>query len=536
MKYFRQEAPILLLLAAASLAMLFTAPVGGDFWWQDAPRHAMNGVFLHDLVAAHPFSDPVSWAIKYYVRHPAITLPFYPPFFHAVEACVFTLAGASHFCAQAVVAGFIFVLAVSTYRLGRFVLPRWSAVGLALLLVGAPENAFWGRQVMLDVPAFALATAACACLGIFVQSGRQSALVLAALLFLGSVYTRYESGFVALPMAAALFYARGTSCLRDKTVLAVAGLTLILLLPAIFLFLKFGVLNVQSVVDDSRAYSRFSLENWFYYAQALPGQLGWLPLACALAGLPMLVHRAWRREWFSVLMLTWLLTCYLLFSAVGLKSTRFDIMILLPLALSAALFVQRVGGPRLGTAASGFLGAGQLFYALVALHVPRVEGYHQVADWIAAHAPPSAVVLFNGYRDANLVFDLAVEDHRPDITVLRADKLLLSVPSGERERGLSERNLTQAQIAVLVARVAPDMVVLQPNFWNDLPDIARFEQVIDGGAFKPAAHFPLSGDLSTQDGNQGMVVLMPPSPPAHHDSAVEMNMPMIGRRIGTPPH
>ena len=31
-------------------------------------------------------------------------------------------------------------------------LAPWAALGVALMLLGAPEMALWGRQVMLDIP------------------------------------------------------------------------------------------------------------------------------------------------------------------------------------------------------------------------------------------------------------------------------------------------------------------------------------------------------------------------------------------------
>ena len=39
----------------ANAALLATAPVHGDFWWSDAPRHALNGAFVKDFIAALPW-------------------------------------------------------------------------------------------------------------------------------------------------------------------------------------------------------------------------------------------------------------------------------------------------------------------------------------------------------------------------------------------------------------------------------------------------------------------------------------------------
>ncbi|HLI21719.1 MAG TPA: hypothetical protein VKV32_11405, partial [Stellaceae bacterium] len=57
------EWPIVALaLGVATLLLGVTAPHHGEFWWSDAPRHALNGVFVKDFVAAMPIHDPVGFA------------------------------------------------------------------------------------------------------------------------------------------------------------------------------------------------------------------------------------------------------------------------------------------------------------------------------------------------------------------------------------------------------------------------------------------------------------------------------------------
>src|SRR3954447_13246250 len=129
------------ILVAATAMMLATSPVGGDFWWQDAPRHALNGAFVLDFVANLPWRDPVAWAEHYYIRYPSLTILFYPPLFYAVEAVFFAVLGVSHFAAPCAVSPFVLLLGIACYRLARLYLPRWSALGVGLLIMGAPEVA-----------------------------------------------------------------------------------------------------------------------------------------------------------------------------------------------------------------------------------------------------------------------------------------------------------------------------------------------------------------------------------------------------------
>src|ERR1043165_10100694 len=92
-------APVLV-LAAVTGVLFLPAPRSVDFWWSDVSRHALNGVFVHDLLATLPL-DPVDWAQQYYLRYPARTILFYPPPFYFISAPFFAVFGVSHAAALA---------------------------------------------------------------------------------------------------------------------------------------------------------------------------------------------------------------------------------------------------------------------------------------------------------------------------------------------------------------------------------------------------------------------------------------------------
>ena len=51
-----QDAVSLGLLTVAVVLLFYTSPRAGDFWWSDAPRHAMDGVFYRDLARNMPIT------------------------------------------------------------------------------------------------------------------------------------------------------------------------------------------------------------------------------------------------------------------------------------------------------------------------------------------------------------------------------------------------------------------------------------------------------------------------------------------------
>ena len=99
-KVFTRESTVWLiagLLVLAVVALLFAgAPHGGAFYWSDAPRHALNGVFVKDLLLDLPLDDPAGYAYRYYAQYPALTILFYPPLFYAISAPFYALLGVSH--------------------------------------------------------------------------------------------------------------------------------------------------------------------------------------------------------------------------------------------------------------------------------------------------------------------------------------------------------------------------------------------------------------------------------------------------------
>ncbi len=539
MQNIRAERLIVGLILIASCALLlFTAPTNGDFWWQDAPRHALNGAFVKDLLAAHPFHDPVGWAIDYYVKYPALTVMFYPPFFYLAEAAVYAILGVSHFAAQFTVTAFYLLLAVASYRLARHLLPRWSALGVALLLIGAPEIAYWGRQVMLDIPAYALIVSSILCLVNYLLKDRPRDIYLSSALLTMAIYTKYNIGFVALPMLLAFVVARGRLALRDKHALAAAAIAAVVLIPAAYLFMKFGSVNAESLSGRPGDLPRSSLGAWLFYAKLIPHQLGFVTTVLAAAGIALIAARRVKLGpvWMLTLMAAWFAIGYLFFSSISVREARHDLMVLFPLVLAAGLAGHRLlGQGRIAQVALTGLGIATLGYSAFLYRPPAIEGYREIAAYVAEHAPKDGVVVYSGYRDGNFAFDMREHDERQDLTIVRADKLLLRI-AVERIRGVGQTDYTQDQIADILRKHGVGMIVAQAGFWDDLQQMNLFNKVLHTPDYKLLATIQLTGDLSTNDGKgtpgHGTVeILVPTYPVERSDNGLTIDMPFIKDRF-----
>ncbi|MBV8168717.1 MAG: glycosyltransferase family 39 protein, partial [Alphaproteobacteria bacterium] len=387
------DAVPVVVLAAVTVVLFLTAPRHGDFWWSDVSRHALDGVFVHDLLATLPL-DPVEWAQQYYLRYPALTILFYPPLFYLLSAPFFAVLGVSHAAALVPVMLGYFAFGCGSYA----VLLRWvgraSALAGALLLMGAPIVALWGRQVMLELPCLAFLIWGVWLLLRYADRGAPRDLYGAAALVLCALYTKQTVVFMAVPLAMLVLAARPRA-LRDRHVWITAALLGVGLIPLAWLTWKFGSANVQSVagVDDS-VVSRASLAGWLWYLRGLPEQLGWPTVLLAVAGLAGAARwRSWRLPardaWFLAL---WFVAGYLLFSAIDLKDLRFSMAILFPVVVAAVLPLDRLTGGDAAIRAIGPVAIGALALAssLVEHPVPRIAGYREAVDLIADRAPPDS--------------------------------------------------------------------------------------------------------------------------------------------------
>jgi hypothetical protein len=486
-------------LLALAVGLLFvTAPRSGDFWWSDAPRHAMNGVFLMDFLKALPLDDPAGFAKSYYAQYPALSILFYPPLFPLVEAPVFGLFGVSHGSAQLAVALFWLALALGVFRLARRVMEPPYAFATALLLVSAHEIAYWGRQVMLEIPVYASMVWAALMYLRYLDTRQPRFLYATALFCLAALYTKQTAAFLVIALAALLLYETRCEIRRSRHFWLALGLGGLALLPLAFMTVKFGKANLDAGFGETgRELSRLSLDGWTFYFRQLPRQIGWT--MTALAAAYGLGRRFWRlpaRE--ERLLIAWFVLGYLFFSLIALKEVRHSLVILLPLIFFAVAALRRLLPPRLALPGTLALAAAYFAQAVLFDRPPAIGGYAQAAAFVSERAPANSLILFSGYRDGSFVFNVRALQARNGIGVLRSDKLLLKVKV-KRELGVEQRGLSQEDLADALNRYGVSYVVNQPNFWDDLEAMRTLQRLLHSPQFVKVGEFPVTGDIPHDD-------------------------------------
>jgi Dolichyl-phosphate-mannose-protein mannosyltransferase len=454
----RSALPGTIILACACAILLLTAPTNGDFWWFDAPGHAMDGVFVHDFVAAMPWRDPVGFAIDYYMRYPAVTILFYPPLFPIVEAFFFALFGVSHFVAQLTVTAFLLAFALGTRQLARLWMTDAAAVGVALTALGLPLVTFWGRQVMLEMPAYAFLIWSVYYLLRYLRDEQTWQIVLAVLLLVAGLYVKQTIAFGALVFAIMLAWRHGLSVFAQRRLWIVAAMAAVLLAPLAAVTLRFGSMDVDFVTGAASSHGPI-LSSLGYYAGLLPDQTGIVVLCLAVLFVVLEVV-APQRGWRDPLLVTSLVTLavgYVFFTAIHLKDERYTIHIMVPLALFAVAALYRLIPPRLAGPACFVFGLGVFAYGTTAVAVPWVDGH-------------------------SFIFDLRANSPRSDLHVLRAEKLLVHY---RETRGADTYPLavSRADIESYFRRYRIRYVVFESGFWTDIETIATLESVLSAPPF-----------------------------------------------------
>jgi len=519
---------LLVLIIAVFLSFL-TSPRAGDFWWSDAPRHAMDGVFYYDLACSLPLVHLKQWAMNYYIQYPATTVLFYPPLFAWVEALFFSVFGVSHNTAQLTVSAFLLATASGAYFLARRWVARVAALSTALLLIGTPTMALWGRQVMLEIPAFAFLMWSTYFFFRYLDSAKAGDLYWVVGFVLAATYTKQSTVFIAVVYLLTLSVVHRRTLFQRREVWRSAALFCVGIAPLALFTWFWGRLNVQQAMGGSWVEnSRTTLSGWFYVARQWPRQVGWAVLALALvyaAGATL------RKEWrlprpAGFFFAAWVLTGYVFFTLIALKLERYTIFLIFPLVFFSVLAIVRVLPGKVAPFAAVVVAVSIFANTLFRDHVPHVSGYRTAAQYVCSIAPPNSVILFSGLRDGSFVFNIRALPQCKDLSVIRSDKLLLMVQGGRRMFGVKELGVSEDELNNLVGRYGVRYVVLEPSFWIDLQSMQMLVRALHRDQYQRLTTIPITGDRERDESH--LEIYQNVGPVSQEKRLIRFDLPAFG--------
>jgi glycosyltransferase involved in cell wall biosynthesis len=393
-----------------SFCLVFWLHRGNDgLWFQgDAPRHAANGLFWYDMLAARTTAG-MDFAVRYYARYPIINPLMYPPLFYLLEGLTFRIFGPSPYAAKVLILIFAIVMGLYTMQWARRWLgppAGWSGAFLAFV----PGVMIWSNTVVLNIPATALGVACLYHWRSWFDSGARKDLAIAATFAVAAVLTYYQAGIV---IAIALVWSpllRRTGRHTPRRPYAIAGLGVLLGIPVLLAAALAPLLFTRSL-PTLRTLNK--PETWTFYPASLPALLGPALVILGALGLAFaLCDVQIRKE--AQLLAAWIAGTIGAFSLLPAKDSRY-ILIVAPAAVLAATLGLMALARRLSRISSlcqamvlalALAGAG---WSATRLQIPQKSGFRAVAAYLKSHAPHEAV-LYDGYHDGLFGFYFRAAD------------------------------------------------------------------------------------------------------------------------------
>lgn len=485
------------ILCGVVITLYLRLPRHGDIWNTDASRHALNGAFVLDFLRAMPLRRPIDFALDYYRQWPGLTIGFYPPLFYVVLAVSYAIFGISEAAALVPEFAFLLLLGWAAYRLSRHWLDAAPALAVALLLVGAPELSYWGQQIMLDVPSYALLILAAGFHIQYLKGGSPRALFAAVVFAVLAIYIKYNAAFFVGVMALSLLYARGWRFALNRTALQAAGLCVVLLLPLLAEFYAFSTFNLEQAASTPGDPGRWTFEGLTYYAEVMPSATSWPTLVLAViycAALPF-VPRLRLPKVDAAFLLTWVILGYIFYMMIAHKDPRYILHITYPFALASVLVLDRtLGRPSWRMVAPLALACSVFALTVATRPVPYVTGTRQAAQDVARLAPPETNVAVWARFDGTFIYAMRAYTGRNDLGVIRLDKLLLSDVANAFEWGFTQRNLSTEQIVEKLQALHVQYVVTQPQYLDDIDVIRRLNDALLSNKFREVERIPMTAN------------------------------------------
>ncbi len=485
--YQRRDTLIGMLVALAVALLYFaTAPQHGNIRWPDSPRHAINAVFLLDAVRAMPWSDPMSWAMRYYDQYPGLTFGFYPPLPSLLLAAMFAVLGVSTTTTVVFMCMCQFALLTGFIKFMQHILPLGLAIAAALLFGAAGETLLWGRQLMLEAPMLAFLIWSVLLYMDYLASSKASDLLWSAIWMLCAIYSKQTAGIVLVPMLIVGLLHTGKELLRRRHFWFIILCAVIALVPLFILQSKFASFNLMSIADrpDMPKVNRLGLDGLGWYLMRLPIILNDATvslIAISLFALP----KGWKQLWsnhYWRLMFFWLITAYAVLTAIALKETRHG-MLMLP-AFIAFGFSFCVLLPRhIAVSSMAILMSGiTLAHAALTQKVPLVSGMKETADLLMAKLPQGSAVATFVYMDGPFIWRILEKDRSRKYHVTRLDKVLFNIlimPG----LGLNPQAVDSGQLLDLLRQRQIRYIVFDPDYLKQEKNVRILSALLKNGPF-----------------------------------------------------
>lgn len=406
---------------------IFFANISYDgLWHPDAPSHALNGVFYMDMIEEGGFLHPITYAERYYVQYPALTIGMYPPIFYTIEALLFKVFGISALSARLAVLSFTLLGVNIFFLLCRMWFPLWLSVVGGLLFLLQPAILFGQKNVMVEMPALAMSIVAIYFLCVATERDIRWACFWAPLFTAIAFLTKQNTIFLLPIWCVWIIADKQWRLTKSRHFLTGLFVGAVVLVPWVIINLTISRSYVTAF-----AFQEYHLwSNFLYYLKNCSEIVSYLVALLALISIalwPKFRHHTGYK--FSLL---WGFFVLLSILIMEFTAPRYAIFIV-PSMIILSVYLVRFVSERFQVLLFWRRVYPVLLAVLICLHLNPdkvwggrdIQGFQEVADFVVEDRECMSV-FYDGYFDEAFIFHMRARDKDRRVFVFRASKLVFS--------------------------------------------------------------------------------------------------------------
>jgi hypothetical protein len=459
----------------------------------DETVHAATGLyvasFLHDL----PLRHPVQYTYRYYAQYPSLGIVMYPPLFYFIEGVAFFLFGPTVVTARLTVIFLALTGLFFWFKLLEELEDEYTAALSAVLLGFLPAVLRYEKTVMLDIPLMAFCVAASYFWVVFLRRGSSRALYGFATFLCLAFLTKHHAIYLFLWCPVTLIALKKWKRILQWRVLGVAVVCAVVVAPVYIL----QILMNASVALNVEGTAANSTMGWGYYLSVLPELIGWGALVLSILGIVISLWRGKREN--TLLMLAWIVSCYVLFSLIRHKEPRYIIYWVPAFAYFAvAPFTRRTQFRWSRAVGIALVSVVLASYFVRAWTYQRdyVSGYSQLAKQLTQRE--GGCVLVDMELPGNFIFFMRAFDPARRFVILR--KALYEVRT-VREWGVTEFAHDQIDVARILQDDSVRYVVVESNLPLKFASQTALRNLLDhSGQYRVVETMPIESNQSQEQG------------------------------------
>jgi len=465
----------------------------GEFSYNvDETQHAMTGFFAADLIRDHPLRHPVQYAYEYYAQYPALSgVIHWPPLFYVFEGVSFLVLGPSVVAARLAILFFALMAIAFWFVQVQQLQNEWMAAAAGLLLACSPSVLLFEKSVMLEIPCLAFSLAATWFWIRYLLKENPADVYVCAVFASAAALTKQNAIYLIPFCIFSGLAVKGWRLFLRPAVARAIAIGVILTAP--FYSLVY-VVHWKSIAMDLGEKGASNAQSLAFYGKGLPNQVGWIIFLLAILG--CITCTRWARPKVPAIMLSWIAACYITFTLIGHKETRYAIYWIPPFiyfALGPLFSYFRKPALRLAGGAAALVVTGSALVYAWSYQRPNVSGYRTVAEQVT-EISKAGVILYDAPLPGNFIFFVRANDAGRHFVVLR--KALYAVRI-KQSGGVVELVHSPEEIEQLIRAYGVRFLVVSDGIPLKFESQKMLRDVLKEPNFREVGTFPIQGeDLS----------------------------------------